>query len=299
MNRVFHASVAAIALAYSSFSQQAPNNSGGGTALPVVQVVQLVGDQYDGFKQSCLLVYGNARYRREQRRQESSNGRPSGAWKPPEVFEGAVSTDDLRKLNEIIESTEFRAINGNFGIASDLSLDLLHIGPWERVVPENQIDIFEASINHLNGPQSFELIGTTSVHKFKSNLKPFRVWIQSVEKHNGARLAKSVANNCSTSPLAGIAYSPAPSTHLAPKPIYTPDPIYPPNERNRRTPAAVFVQALVNLDGNVGKVSVKRGISAELDESAMQTVRKWKFEPARINDIPIPSTVTVEVSFRY
>ena len=58
----------------------------------LLQVVHLSGDQYSGFRESCLLVHEDGRYHRELRRQESIGSRPTGKWNPVQVFEGELSS---------------------------------------------------------------------------------------------------------------------------------------------------------------------------------------------------------------
>ena len=54
-----------LALAAAGIAQQTPTGSAGSlAALPLVQVEHLVGDQYAGFSQSCLIVYSDGRYHR-------------------------------------------------------------------------------------------------------------------------------------------------------------------------------------------------------------------------------------------
>ena len=116
MNRPFSAGVTALALAVGSIAQQTSvAHPGPAAGSPLLQVEHLVGDQYAGFTQSCLLVYSDGKYRRESRRQEHADDRPKGDWQLPEVFEGAIGADDLQQLREIVESQDFHSIIGTFG----------------------------------------------------------------------------------------------------------------------------------------------------------------------------------------
>ena len=55
---------------------------------------------------------------------------------------------------------------------------------------------------------------------------------------------------------------------------------------------------MIDDSGNVADVEVVRPIDRGLDESAMQTLRTWKFAPATKDGKPVPVKVVVEVSFK-
>ena len=60
----------------------------------------------------------------------------------------------------------------------------------------------------------------------------------------------------------------------------------------------VILAVVVDVDGNVPEVKVVRSVTTELDQKAVEAVRKWKFEPARKNGLPVPVLINVEVNFR-
>src|SRR6266851_2635747 len=84
-------------------------------ASPLFQVMHLIGERNMGFKKSCLLVYGDGQYHRETRRQEAPEGRASGEWLPTQVFEGTIPIVELEKVREIVDSKDFRAVDGTLG----------------------------------------------------------------------------------------------------------------------------------------------------------------------------------------
>ena len=77
----------------------------------------------------------------------------------------------------------------------------------------------------------------------------------------------------------------------------TPAP-YPESARARRIEGSVVVMVLVRRDGSVGAASVSKGLEASLDESALRTVREWKFAPAMRQGKTIEVVLEVDVSFR-
>ena len=59
----------------------------------------------------------------------------------------------------------------------------------------------------------------------------------------------------------------------------------------------VLLEIVINRDGTVGEVSVRRGLGAGLDERAIDAVRQWKFAPARRLGVPVDVFVEVAVEF--
>jgi TonB family protein len=85
----------------------------------------------------------------------------------------------------------------------------------------------------------------------------------------------------------------------APVPIYTPEPPYTPQARESHLEGYVVLWAVIDDKGRV--VAVKQSskpLGQGLDESALNTVRTWKFKPGMREGVPVPVKVMVEVSFR-
>jgi protein TonB len=72
---------------------------------------------------------------------------------------------------------------------------------------------------------------------------------------------------------------------------------YTDDARRRGTTGNVILEIVINRDGNVGDVSVRRGLGAGLDERAIEAVRQWKFAPARRLGEPVDVIVEVAVEF--
>ncbi len=65
-----------------------------------------------------------------------------------------------------------------------------------------------------------------------------------------------------------------------------------------RVEGSVVLMVLVRRDGSVGAASVSRGLEASLDESALRTVKEWKFAPAMRHGRTGEVVLEVEVRFR-
>lgn len=84
----------------------------------------------------------------------------------------------------------------------------------------------------------------------------------------------------------------------APKCVYCPPAEYTNKARTAKLQGTVGLAVIVNADGTVRDVSVTKSLVDGLDESAVNTVKKWKFKPAIDRDgNPVPVKVVVQVSF--
>jgi protein TonB len=80
---------------------------------------------------------------------------------------------------------------------------------------------------------------------------------------------------------------------------YCPDPQYTDEAREAKLQGSVTLHVLVGADGRASQIRLVRGIGLGLDERAMQSVRGWKFIPARdAAHRPVPQWVTIEAIFR-
>lgn len=76
---------------------------------------------------------------------------------------------------------------------------------------------------------------------------------------------------------------------------------YPPEGRRKKLEGLVLLKVWVNTKGGVDDLSVIKSSGYHiLDEWALKTVRKWKFDPARskIGNIPVAQDVKVPVNFQ-
>jgi len=81
--------------------------------------------------------------------------------------------------------------------------------------------------------------------------------------------------------------------------LYCPDPEYTDEARHAKLQGNVTLRVLVTADGRASRLNIVRGIGLGLDERAMETVRKWRFEPARdAKRNALAQWVTVEVTCR-
>jgi TonB family protein len=84
----------------------------------------------------------------------------------------------------------------------------------------------------------------------------------------------------------------------APSAIYKPDPEYTPEARRDGIEGTVRFWIVVDAQGNVSDIQqISPPLGDGLDKSAMDTVKTWKFTPAKRDGVPVPVRVGVEISF--
>jgi protein TonB len=99
-----------------------------------------------------------------------------------------------------------------------------------------------------------------------------------------------------------VAASPAPPPIVPPRfsadYLQNPAPPYPPLARRMGEQGRVVLRVLVSPAGLPEQVELKSSSgSPRLDQSALDTVKHWKFIPARQGEQPVPAWVLVPISF--
>lgn len=79
--------------------------------------------------------------------------------------------------------------------------------------------------------------------------------------------------------------------------IYRVDPEYSEDARAKKIEGTVVLGLTIDHDGLPQNIQVKKSLYPSLDQSAIETVRKWRFEPALKNGQPVSMWVSVEVYF--
>lgn len=85
---------------------------------------------------------------------------------------------------------------------------------------------------------------------------------------------------------------------VAPVKLYTPQPQYTRRARQARLQGVVIVQVIIDRQGKVTSAKVLKGLGMGLDQSALKTLRKWRFEPATLNGEPVAVFYNLTVNFR-
>jgi len=83
-----------------------------------------------------------------------------------------------------------------------------------------------------------------------------------------------------------------------PKATHAPDPKFPDLPPDAEPRGIVVMLVGLNAKGHVQAVRVLRSDEKAFEQSAVDTVRKWKFKPAVKNGQHVPVQVTVEMKFQ-
>ena len=80
--------------------------------------------------------------------------------------------------------------------------------------------------------------------------------------------------------------------------LENPSPAYPPVSRKMREQGRVMLRVLVNPRGTADEVQVRTSSGvARLDEAAQETVKRWKFVPAKRGAEAVSAWVLIPISF--
>jgi TonB family protein len=110
--------------------------------------------------------------------------------------------------------------------------------------------------------------------------------------HTNPHGVKPVVTHSLSRPQLNFAYGTGPILQSRSKPAYT--------EKARRAhyEGTVVLMIVVGADGSVPEAVVVRPLGLGLDESALRTVRGWKFKPATRDGKPVAVRLVMEVTFR-
>jgi periplasmic protein TonB len=108
---------------------------------------------------------------------------------------------------------------------------------------------------------------------------------------------------CSPNPIpVGASANNRPHVYAGPDKISTPTrivyvrPEYPQTARTAKAQGVVVLEAQIERDGRVCSARVLRSIPL-LDQSAIDAVLRWRFTPAKVNDVAVPFIMTLTVNF--
>lgn len=84
----------------------------------------------------------------------------------------------------------------------------------------------------------------------------------------------------------------------APKVLYKVDPNYTREARDAKIEGTVVVDVEVHPDGKAHNLRVERRLDPGLDQSALDAISAWRFQPATKDGKPIAVRATIEINFR-
>jgi protein TonB len=84
----------------------------------------------------------------------------------------------------------------------------------------------------------------------------------------------------------------------SPRAVYDPEPEYSEEARRSKYQGVVVLRVVIGPDGRPQDIRVARTLGMGLDEKAMEAVRQWRFQPALMDNQPVPVLVDIEINFR-
>lgn len=83
----------------------------------------------------------------------------------------------------------------------------------------------------------------------------------------------------------------------APVKLSGPTPLYTPAANRARIQGTVILDCVIDRDGNVSEITVLKGLSLGLTESAVEAVKRWRFEAATLQGKPIAVQYILTITF--
>ena len=84
---------------------------------------------------------------------------------------------------------------------------------------------------------------------------------------------------------------------MAPEKVFYPQPRYTEEARQARIQGIVILQAIIDTEGNVARLEVMKGLTLGLTESAIETVKTWRYKPATLNGKPVAVYMNLLINF--
>lgn len=83
-----------------------------------------------------------------------------------------------------------------------------------------------------------------------------------------------------------------------PRVVHQVNPSYKPDDEGFRISGTVIVGLTVSSKGEPKNVHVVKSLDKTVDQSAVEAVQQWEFEPAQRDGKPVAVRITVEIRFR-
>lgn len=208
--------------------------------------------------------------------QFGENAKDLLADKPQQMMEYGAKVDCVRVKNKRTKDTPHQiCFNASHEIASDTWSDLP-----DSPTREEFSDYVDFAGHRY--PRSLQLIDSGG-----------RVLKVSVKKLSAAAFDDALLNK----PQGAIERRQC-DNWKPPRAIKTPDPPYPPAASRNGSIGDSIVSMTVLADGSATDFQLIGSATHAMDQSTLETLKKWKFKPAMCGSEPVVSDVEVIVSFR-
>ena len=82
-----------------------------------------------------------------------------------------------------------------------------------------------------------------------------------------------------------------------PLPLKTVRPTYTKDALAKKVEGEVILEVIILAEGKIGRVHILRGLSAGLNQKAIECVRQWRFVPGKFKDQPVDVVAEIVVEF--
>lgn len=79
--------------------------------------------------------------------------------------------------------------------------------------------------------------------------------------------------------------------------VYRVPPVYPPQAKKDHIAGTVILDARIGKDGSTEAIKVVKSVRDDLDQSAIDAVRQWKYQPYLLNGEPIEVETTINIIY--
>ena len=184
--------------------------------------------------------------------------------------------------------------------AYDLIEKAVQLGPG---VPEIRIDESQVLINMNKPKEAAEVLQLTlKMSHTPEQVAAVETVLENLRKYDAER-SKMRAQNKNSVPIRLGTPPGSPGSSVAqgetpPRAIYSPEVEYTEEARNAKFQGTCVVQLVIGIDGKPTSVTVTKKVGYGMDERAVETVHKWKFEPGRRNGKPVVSHLSLSLNFK-
>jgi TonB family protein len=91
--------------------------------------------------------------------------------------------------------------------------------------------------------------------------------------------------------------TPAPCAQVPPRIVKSPAPIYSNEALKAKVQGDVLLLLVIGTDGQPSHIIVQRSLGFGLDEEAIKAVKKWRFQPATMDGMPVAVRINVMTHF--
>jgi periplasmic protein TonB len=123
-------------------------------------------------------------------------------------------------------------------------------------------------------------------------------WAQTNNSQPGSSSTISTLTAAASDDPAFASFQPVTKGIKPPKATSAPDPKFPDLPADAEPRGTVVMLIGVNTKGHVAAVRVLRSDEQAFEQTAVATVKKWKFKPAEKDGRPVAVQITVEMKFQ-